>query len=41
MELGKKVIELMKNNKPKNPNHKGGCGHCSELIIDEPVIKLV
>ena len=31
----------MKNNKPKNPNHKCGCGHCSELIIDEPVIKLV
>lgn len=32
-------IQLLKNNKPKNPNHKGGCSSCGDFTIDEPVIE--
>jgi hypothetical protein len=34
-------VQLLKNSKPKNPNHKGGCTSCVDFTIDEPVIKLL
>jgi hypothetical protein len=40
-EANANELNLLKNSKDKNPNHKGGNHQNHDFTIDEPVIKLV